>query len=79
MKQEVYPSQTSDNTSKLEESNSVVSALKCTYRSKEQNREHRYELINLYTVNLQQRQQEYKMGKGLSFRQMVLGNLEGST
>ena len=43
--------------------NSMVLAQKQTYRSMEQNREPRNKPTHLWLVNLQQRRQEYTMGK----------------
>ena len=42
----------------------------------EQNREPRNKLTQLGTINLQQRRQEYTMGKRQSLQQVVLGKLD---
>ena len=47
---------------------SVVLAPKQTYRPMEQNREPRNKHRHLQSMNLQQRRQEYKMGKTQSFQ-----------
>ena len=41
-----------------------------------QNREPRNKPRHLWPINLQQRRQEYKMGKRQSFQQLVLGKLD---
>ena len=50
----------------------VVLAQKQTYGSMEQNREPRH----LQSINLWQRRQEYRTGKGQSLQQVVLGKLD---
>ena len=55
---------------------SVVLVPKQTYRPREQNREPRNKPRLLRSINLQQRRQEYKMGKRQSFQQEVLGKLD---
>ena len=52
--------------------NSVVLVPKQTYRPMEQNREPRNKPRHLPSTNLQQRRQEYKMGRRQSFQQLVL-------
>ena len=56
--------------------NSMVLAQKQTYRSMEQNREPRNKPTHLWLVNLQQRRQEYTMGKWQSLQQVMLGKLD---
>uniref|UniRef100_A0A8D0NVX0 Uncharacterized protein n=1 Tax=Sus scrofa TaxID=9823 RepID=A0A8D0NVX0_PIG len=55
---------------------SMVLVPKQTYRPMEQNREPRNKLRHLWSINLQQRRQENKMGKRQSFQQLVLGKLD---
>ena len=47
-----------------------------TNRSMEQNRESRNKPTHLQSINLQQRRQEYPMGKRQSFQQVVLEKLD---
>ena len=49
---------------------------KQTYRPMEQNREPRNKPRHLWSINIWQRRQEYKMGKRQSFQQVLLGNLD---
>ena len=56
--------------------NSMVLAQKQTYGSMEQNREPRNKPTHLWSINLQQRRQEYKMEKRQSLQQVVLGKLD---
>ena len=51
-------------------------APKQTYGSMEQNRELRNKPIHIQPINLQQRKQEYTMGKRQSLQQVVLGELD---
>ena len=53
--------------------NSVVLVSKQTDRPMEQNRELRNKPRHLWLINIQQRRQEYKMGKRQSFQPVVLG------
>ena len=55
---------------------SVVLVPKQTYRPMEQNREPRNKPRHLWSINLRQRRQEYKMGKRQSFWHLVLGKLD---
>ena len=54
----------------------MVLAPKQTYGSMEQNREPRSKPIHIQPINLQQRKQEYTMGKRQSLQQVVLGELD---
>ena len=54
----------------------MVLAEKQTDRSMEQNRGPRNKSMHIGSVNLQQRSQEYTMGKGQSLQLMVLGKLD---
>ena len=45
-------------------------------RPMEQNRESRNKPWHLWSINIWQRRQEYKMGKRQSFQQVLLGNLD---
>ena len=56
---------------------SMVPAPKETFRSREQDRELGKDPMILWSVNLQQRGQEYTMGERWSFQQMVLRKLDG--
>ena len=49
---------------------------KQTYTPMEQNREPRNTPRHLWSINLQQRRQEHKMGKRKSIQQALLGNLD---
>ena len=51
-------------------------AKKQTYISMEQDRKPRNKPTNLWSINLQQRRQEYTMEKRQSLQQMVLGKLD---
>ena len=51
----------------------MVLAQKQTQRETEQDKESRNEPMILWPINLQQRRQEYTIGKRQSFQQMVLG------
>ena len=42
----------------------------------EQNKQPRNKPTHVWSINLQQRSQEYTMGKGQSFQQTVLGKLD---
>ena len=53
--------------------NSIVLAQKQTHGSMEQNREPRNKPTHLWLISLQQRRQEYTMGKRQSLGQVVLG------
>ena len=55
--------------------NSMVLAWKQTYGSMEENREPKNKLTLLWSINLQQRRQQYTMGKRQSLQQVVLGKL----
>ena len=52
---------------------SVLLVPKQTDRPVEQNREPRNKPRHLWSINLQQRRQEYKMGKRQSLQQVMLG------
>ena len=54
----------------------VVLAQKQTHGSMEQNREPRNKPTHLQLISLQQRRQEYKMGKRQSLQQVVLRKLD---
>ena len=54
----------------------VVLVQKQTYRPMEQNREPRNKPRHLWSINLQQRRQEYKMRKRQSFQQVELGKMD---
>ena len=56
--------------------NSMVLAQKQTYGSTEQNREPRNKPTHLWSINLQQRKQEYTMEKRQYLQQVVLGKLD---
>ena len=56
--------------------NSMVLAQKQIYGSMEQNRGPRNKPIHIWSVNLQQRRQEYTMKKRPSLQQMVLRKLD---
>ena len=47
-----------------------------TYRPMEQNSKARNKRRHLWSINLQQRRQEHKMGKRQSFQQALLGKLD---
>ena len=51
----------------------MVLAQKQKYRLMEQDRKPRNKPMHLWSVNLQQRRQEYTMGKRLSLQQVVPG------
>ena len=55
---------------------SVVLKQKQTYGSMEQKRESRNKPRHLWSINLQQRRQEYKTGKRQSLQQVELGKLD---
>ena len=55
---------------------SVVLVQKQTYRKMEQNRELRNTPRHLYSMNLQQGRQEYKMGKRQYLQKVVLSTLD---
>ena len=54
----------------------MVLALKQKYRSMEQDRKLRNKPTNLWSINIRQKGQEYKMEKGQSLQKMVLGKLD---
>ena len=54
---------TSDYTTKLQQSKQCISGTKKTHRSMEQNREPINKPTHLQSINLQQRTQEYTIGK----------------
>ena len=54
----------------------MVLAQKQMYGSMEQNREPRNKPTHLWSINLQQRRQEYPMRKRESLQQVVLGKLD---
>ena len=60
----------------------VIKTVWCWYQNRqtdrpvEQNREPRNKPRHLWSINLQQRRQEYKMGKRESLQQVVLGKLD---
>ena len=56
--------------------NSEVLAQKQTLGSMEQNRDPRNKPTHLWSINLQQRRQEYTMEKRQSLQQVVLGKLD---
>ena len=56
--------------------NFVILARKQTYGSMEQKRELRKKPTHLQSINVQQRRQEYKIGKRQSLQQVVLAELD---
>ena len=48
---------------------------KQTYKSMEKNKEPRNKPMYLWSINLQQRRQEYTMEKRQALKQVVMGNL----
>ena len=54
----------------------MLLAQKQTYRLVEHNREHRNKSTHLWSINLQQRRQEYTTMKRHSLQQVVLGKLD---
>ena len=56
--------------------NGMVLAQKLIHRSMEQNGQPRYKPMHLWSINLQQRRQEYTMEKIQSLQQVVLGKLD---
>ena len=70
--------QTSENIRKLQESKQCSTGIKSNKWIMEENRETRCKPTHLHSINLQQRKQEYKMGKMKALQQEVLGNLDCS-
>ena len=62
-KLEVSCSLASDYTTKLQKSKQCISGTKKTHKSMEQNREPINKPTHLQSINLQQRRQEYTIGK----------------
>ena len=73
-KLEAQHSQTSDNTTKPQYKNNMVLAQKQIYGSIEHTRKPRNKPEHQWTIN--QKRQEYTIGKGQSLQQVVLEKLD---